>query len=147
VIVVACVPVAATPVPPDDSQGVLRAIARRGVTFEGAIAGETGCADPTLAGNAIVFQARLGGAAARPVYLFRFRNRRAWEASAAAVDQCLERYAAQAGRPPGSIARIDVSPYRAFGPGWEPELETLLGEALAEAARGGGGPSASPSAP
>src|SRR3972149_6862034 len=93
--------------------------------------------------NALVAGAALTIAAAgqrRAVYLFRFRNRVRWTDGAPAVDACQGEFEARSTRVGGPVDRVDVSPYRAFGDGWSPELRAALESGPLVAPGGGGWP-------
>ena len=76
----------------------------------------------------------------RDVYLFRFRNSVRWADEAALVEACQHVFEAISARTGGPVERIDVSPYRAFGDGWTPELRAALERGLTEVAGNGGIP-------
>ena len=73
--------------------------------------------------------------APRDVYLFRFRNSVRWADEVAVVDACQAAFEAISARAGGPVSRIDVSPYRAFGDGWTPELRAALERGLARRGR------------
>jgi hypothetical protein len=76
----------------------------------------------------------------RDVYLFRFRNRVRWADEVAVVDACQHAFEAISSRVGGPVSRVDVSPYRAFGDGWTPELRAALQRGLTAVAGDGGIP-------
>lgn len=122
-----------------DRQGIFEELARRGGTVSDIVAGDPGCADPELAGNAIRFRLTAPGAAeGADVYLFTFKNRPFFERGRAAVDACQRVFESRSAGTGGPVERIDVSPYRAFGDDWSPGLRGFL-EATMRAVAGDGG--------
>lgn len=132
---------------PADAQSIFGELARRGGSVTEIVAGETGCGDPGLVANAIRFRLRAPGMTEpATVHLFVFRDRSSFEAAADSVERCRITYAAtHPGTPadtsdavgPGASAEVDsvaVGTYRAFGPGWPPELRALLESTLADLA-------------
>jgi hypothetical protein len=99
------------------------------------VAGDPGCADPSLFDNA----RRLAVTSAADgrsytVYLFRWRNVTDYSAAADAFDGCVAAFAGQPGAT--TVETVDVAPWRAYGPGWTPELRDALRQALEGAASG-----------
>src|SRR3712207_8168074 len=107
-------------------QGIFEQIAVSGGTIVSVTSGDPGCDDPTLAGNAVRARVRAPGGEEADVHLLTFRNRPFWEASAATADACVDELTARSGGLPDAVKRLDISPYRAWGTGWTPELEGLL---------------------
>jgi hypothetical protein len=141
--VAACGSVVTTmPLPtPADAIGIFEQWALRGVAVHDRTSGDTGCSDPSLDDNAVHVVVSMGaGGERRDVYLFRFRNRVRWADGAPAVDACQGQYEARSARVGGSVDRVDVSPYRAFGDSWSPELRAALESGLVVAAGDGGIP-------
>jgi hypothetical protein len=121
-------------------QGIFEELARRGGRVESIVSGDPGCADAGLAANAVrVKVTPPADGAPAVVYLFTFKDQRFWEASRAAVDACVAQYASEPGHT-GRVDRLDISPYRLFGPGWSPGLRTFLDATLREIAGDGGVP-------
>jgi cytochrome c556 len=124
---------------PADRQGIFEELARRGGTVSEIVAGDPGCRDPDLAGNAVRFSLTVPDTSkAAHVYLFTFKNRPFFERAKPAVDACQGAFEARSARTGGPVERIDVSPYRAFGDGWSPGLRIFL-EATMRAVAGDGG--------
>ncbi len=113
---------------------ILPSLARRGAVITRVVGGEAGCADPGLQQNAARVTLTLEGSGPFDLYVFTFRAR-AYEVSAAPVDACQAAFAAASGT--DDVARLDVPPYRVFGPRWSPEVRSLLEGALREASQGG----------
>jgi len=141
--IAACGSVVTTmPLPtPADAIGIFEQWALRGVAVHERTSGDPGCADPSLDDNAVHVVVSMGaGGERRDVYLFRFRNRVRWADGAPAVDACRGQYEARSARVGGPVERVEVSPYRAFGDGWSPELRAALESGLVVAAGDGGIP-------
>ena len=121
-------------------QGIFEQIAVGGGTVVSVTSGDPGCDDPELAGNAVRARVRSPAGVEADVHLLTFRNRPFWEASAPSADACVRELAADAGMSVDAIERLDVSPYRAWGSDWTPELRDVLERALTVAAGDGGIP-------
>jgi hypothetical protein len=118
---------------PADAPSIFQDLARRGGSVTDIVAGETGCGDQGLVGNAIRFRLEVG-AMREPatVHLFLFRNRSTFEGAADAVERCRKSYAATDPGASGGVESVAVGTYRAFGAGWSPELRTMLESTLAD---------------
>jgi hypothetical protein len=113
----------------------------QGIAVHERTSGEPGCGDQSLADNAVhVVISMAPDPTPRDVYLFRFRNSVRWADEATIVDACQQVFEAISSRAGGPVSRIDVSPYRAFGDGWTPELRAALERGLADVAGNGGIP-------
>jgi hypothetical protein len=120
---------------------IFAAWALNGISVHERTSGEMGCGDPTLADNALhVVVSMAPDPTPRDVYLFRFRNSVRWADAQPLIDACQATFEAISARAGGPVARVDVSPYRAFGDGWTPELEAALERGLVEIAGDGGIP-------
>ena len=120
--------------------GVFEQIAVAGGTITSITSGDPGCDSEELAGNAVRIRVGAPSGADADVYLTTYRNRPFWEASAAASDACVAQVAERAGTAADAVDRLDISPYRAWGTGWTPELTELLQRAMTTAAGDGGIP-------
>jgi hypothetical protein len=130
-------PAAATP---RDNAGVLEELARHGVTAVEQRSGDTGCGDASLVANAIHWRLRVGSdPTPRDVYLFRFKDRATFQQNAAVVEACRQAFEARSSRAGGVVDAVAISPWRAFGDGWSPELQDSLTAALTLAAGNGDG--------
>jgi len=113
---------------------VLQELTRAGFRIRGAVAGDAGCDDASLANNATHLRLSLGAdEQERDLYLFIFRVRD-FAGEGALVDDC--RAAAERAAN-GVFDLIDVPPYRAFGGAWTPAWREALTRALTSAASGG----------
>jgi hypothetical protein len=121
---------------PESFPEIVSQLGRFGVVAANWVAGDAGCADPTLDPTAIRFDASgLDQAAPILLRIYIFRNRDAWERRRADVDACVAEWAAE----PASFEFVDPSPYVLAGPGpWPPEFEAAVRRALAEASGSGG---------
>jgi hypothetical protein len=134
--------VASPPLPtPGGYTEIFEAWALNGVAVHERTSGDPGCGDASLADNAVhVVVSMAPDPAPRDVYLFRFRNSVRWADGGPGVDACQATFEAISARAGGPVARVDVSPYRAFGDGWTPELRAALERGLADVAGNGGIP-------
>ena len=134
--------VTSPPLPtPADFTGIFERWALNGISVHERTSGDAGCGDPSLADNAVHVVVSFGARdPRRDVYLFHFRNRVRWADGGPVVDACQEVFEAMSSRAGGPVQRVDVSPYRAFGDGWSPELREALESGLEEAAGDGGIP-------
>jgi hypothetical protein len=134
VIVAACVGGSASP-SPGGFQEVFEALARRGATVTRIVSGDTGCADPTLVGNAVSFHLRLDDGVDREVHLFGFRDGAALDAAEPRLDECMRQFLAKkpSAEPPGAVG---VGPFYAFASQWSESAGDALGAALGEAVGG-----------
>lgn len=122
-------------------EGIFEELARRGATVSDVVAGDTGCEDRALAENAVRFRLRVPGAAsAGTVHLFAFKDRPAFERAAGGVDACQHVFEARSARAGGPVGRVDVSPYRAFGDGWDVDQVSFLETTMRAVAGDGGVP-------
>ena len=121
-----------------DMSAIQAALALRGATIHAAVSGDAGCPSvPGIHQNAARFELSLAGDAGQPSEVFLFRWRRASDFAAAeqAFSDCVDEYTAGiAGDVP--IDGLEVEPWRAYGPGWSPDLLELLESALRDV--GGG---------
>ena len=107
-----------------------------GLAVSNVVSGDPGCADQSLAGNAISFNLR-GFDQTTPtrVYLYGFKNRATFQRLASTVDACARSYATD----PAAYGNIQASPFILAGPGpWAPTFEQHLRTALTKAAGNGG---------
>ena len=120
---------------PGDMVDVLGELSAHGVTMTDTVAGDAGCADPTLVDNARKLQVSFApDEKTYTIYLFRWLNNADYQEAAAAFDGCIAAYqAAHAGL---TIGKVGLSPWRAYGPDWTPDLQDAVDGALADAAQG-----------
>jgi hypothetical protein len=120
---------------PGDMTDVLGELTAHGVTMTDTVAGDPGCADPSLFDNArrLVVTSAADGRS-YTVYLFRWRNVTDYNAAADAFDACVAAFAGDAGTI--TVETVDVSPWRAYGPGWTAEVRDAVQQALEGAGSG-----------
>jgi len=106
-----------------------------GIVSELALAGVPGCNDQRLARTAISFDASgVGQAEPTRVYLYAFKDAKAYDELRPVVDLCARTYVVD----PAAYGTVDAIPYVLAGPGpWAPDFENALREALGRAAVGG----------
>ena len=143
VVLTACGSVVSSPPLPTPGgyTEIFEAWALNGITVHQRTSGDAGCGDASLADNAVhVVVSMAPDPTPRDVYLFRFRNSVRWADGGSLVDACRAVFEAMSSRAGGSVDRIDVSPYRAFGDSWTPELNAALEAGLRSTAGDGGIP-------
>jgi hypothetical protein len=124
-----------TPTPsPGGFQDIVASLVVRGATITDQVAGDAGCADPTLYGNALRLDVRMPGESdSRPVHLLGWRRQTDYEAAAPAFAACLETY--EAAGPESEVTTVETPPWRAFGRDWSAALRSAIERALMEAGR------------
>lgn len=120
---------------PGDMVDVLGELSAHGVTMTDTVAGDAGCPDQTLVDNARKLQVSFApDEKTYTVYLFRWLNNADYNQAAQAFDSCVVSYQGSIGG--SSVAKVDVSPWRAYGPDWTQDLHDAVAGALADAATG-----------
>lgn len=120
---------------PGDMVDVLGELTANGLTMTDTVAGDPGCSDSSLFDNARRLQVTAAAdGRSYSVYLFRWRNVTDYTAAADAFAGCVAAFAGQPGNV--SVETVDVSPWRAYGPGWTSEVSQALEQALEGAAAG-----------
>ncbi len=125
-----------TPAPtPTTFAGIVSELALAGVGVRNVVEGDAGCADQRLARTAISFDASgADQAAATRVYLYSFKDAKAYDELRPVVDLCARSYVVD----PAAYAAVDAVPYVLAGPGpWGPAFHDALRTALERAAVGG----------
>jgi len=134
VLVAACYGGSAGPTP-GDMVDVLGELSAHGATMTDTVAGDAGCADQSLIDNAR--RLALSFAAddrTYTVYLFRWLNKADYGEASSAFAGCVAAY--EGANPGVGVETVDVSPWRAFGPGWNQQLHDAVAQALTAAANG-----------
>ena len=138
-LVAACAgpPVAASPQP---VTGVFQQLFVHGGATLNLVSGDPGCDNPDMVPFAIHARVRVPATATTTadVYLFTYADHAAYDRQADAFEACKTGYAASAAAAGRPVDELDVSPYRAFGPGWTPEVRAALLQSMSEAAGSGG---------
>ena len=134
VLVSACYGGSASPTP-GDMVDVLGELSAHGVTMTDTVAGDAGCADQTLVDNARKLQVSFSpDGKTYTVYLFRWLNNADYLDAGSAFDNCADAYLAA--HPDSVVDKVDLSPWRAFGPDWTQDLHAAIRGALVDAAQG-----------
>lgn len=134
VLVSACYGGSASPTP-GDMVDVLGELSAHGVTMTDTVAGDAGCADQSLVDNARKLQVSFSpDQKSYTVYLFRWLNNADYTEAGATFNGCAVAY--QDAHSGSTVTKVDVSPWRAFGPDWTTDLQAALSGALADAAKG-----------
>ena len=126
-----------TPGPtPGNMDDVIANIVLQGVTVKHLTSGDAGCETTTLHDNAVHATVVIGDQSlSHEVYVLNWRNQAKFDAAAADFAACLDEIRAN----PGSVVtEVEAYPWRAYGPGWTPQLRTIIENAL----RSSGGGSA-----
>ena len=115
--------------------GIVSELALVRVGVKNVVAGDAGCDDQRLARTAISFDASgLDQAEPTRVYLYAFKDTRAYDDLRPVVDLCARSYVTD----PPAYGTVDATPYVLAGPGpWAPDFEDALRDALERAAVGG----------
>ena len=122
---------APTPAEMDD---VIADLVLRGATVHRLVSGDAGCPSQDLHDNAIHMEIALGSqSATHEIYLMRWRRQSDYDAAAQSFADCVAEY--QAANPTQTVTQLEANPWRAYGPGWTPQVQETLQAAL-EAAGG-----------
>lgn len=115
----------ATPGSLDD---VLAALVLQDVTILHLTSGDPGCPASALHSNAVHLVLVIGAqSASHDVYLLRWRDQADYDAAASLFSDCTTEYGALHNAPYGAVV---VPPWRAYGPFWTAQLETIVVNAL-----------------
>jgi hypothetical protein len=107
----------------------------RGAAITDQVAGDTGCSDPSLVGNAVRLDVRMPGeSASSPVYIFRWRRESDFDAAASSFATCIADFTQRTAAP--RVDQDDADLWRAYGPNWSPSLRDAVAAAIHQA--GGG---------
>ena len=122
---------APTPAEMDD---VIADLVLRGATVHRLVSGDAGCPSQDLHDNAIHMEIALGSqSATHEIYLMRWRRQSDYDAAAQDFADCVAEY--QTANPDQTVTQLEANPWRAYGPGWTPQVQETLQAAL-EAAGG-----------
>ncbi len=133
-VVVAC---GAAPAPTaGDMTLVLSELAAHGATVRDIVAGEPGCADASLQGNGSHLKLTLAADGRDyDVYLFRWRRASDYDAASQPFNSCVSSFADSLDSSV-RVEIVEISPWRAFGPGWTQDMHDTVQQSLAAAAVG-----------
>ena len=133
-----CGALAVTPEPatPTDFPGLAGRFNAAHVLVRDWVSGDAGCEDRDLIPTAISFSASgLDQAEPVKVYLYIFRNRKAFEEHRESIGPCAQAFVTD----PETYEEVEQSPYVLAGQGpWAPEFEAAVREVLQTAAGTGG---------
>jgi hypothetical protein len=134
-VVIGCGPVP-TPVPtPGTMDDVIAALVLRGISIHQLVSGDPGCPSSDLHDNAVKLEVSLDArSASHAIYLIRWRRTANFGDAAQPFNDCAAEY--QALHPGQTVSQVESEPWRAYGPGWPPDLAPRLLDALRAA--GGG---------
>ena len=119
---------------------VIADIVLQDVTVLHLTSGDAGCPTSSLHDNAVHLTVVIGAQnASHEVYILNWKNQAKYDAAASDFGACLSEYSAL--NPDASVSEVDAFPWRTYGPGWTPQLRTIIANALATA---GGGVTPSP---
>ena len=114
---------------PGTMDDVIAAIVLQNITVLHLTSGDAGCSTASLHENAVHLSLVIGSQnASHDVYLLNWKNQATYNAAAAAVAACQAEY--QASHPGVTMTQLDAYPWRAYGPGWTPELYAKLANAF-----------------
>lgn len=126
---------------PGSMDDVIANIVLQDVTVLHLTSGDPGCPTSALHDNAVHLTVAIGAqSASHEIYLLRWKNRADFDAAGPNFAACVSEF--KAANPSAGVSELDAYPWRAYGPGWTTQLNTILNNALR--ASGGGEPSPSP---
>ncbi len=136
-VVTACAVETGPPEPtPASFDGIVLALRGRGIVVADVVSGDPGCTDSELVAVAVRFEAAgLDAPSPYRVYLYRFRDRTAFDRFRSRVDACARGYISD----PDTFASVEAPPFVLVGQGpWPPRFAAALRAGLTEAAGNGG---------
>ena len=108
---------------------VIAALVLRGITIHRLVSGDPGCPVSDLHSNAVGLEVAIDArSATHNIYLLRWRRAADFAGSGQAFADCVAEY--QALHPEQAISQVESEPWRAYGPGWAPDLAPRLVDAL-----------------
>lgn len=114
---------------PGTMDDVIAAIVLQNITVLHLISGDAGCSTSSLHENAVHLTAVIGAQdASHEVYLLNWKNQATFDAAANDFAACQSEY--ETLHPGAALTELDAYPWRAYGPGWTPELYNKLAAAL-----------------
>lgn len=114
---------------PGTMDDVIAALVLRRVTIHRLVSGDPGCPSSDLQSNAVKLEVSIGDrSASHEIYLLRWRRSSHFADSAQAFADCVVEY--QSRNPQQSVSQVESEPWRAYGPGWPPDLGPLILDAL-----------------
>jgi hypothetical protein len=121
---------------PANFQGIVSALADKGITVTSQVAGDAGCSDAKLVPTAIAFTASgLDQASPVRIHIYIFADSATWNRLSIETATCAQAYVAD----PSAYESVDQSPYIASGQGpWGSQFRAAFQAALTSAAGDGG---------
>ena len=114
---------------PGSMDDVIANIVLQDVTVLHLTSGDPGCQTATLHDNAVHLTVVIGAqSASHEVYVLNWKNPARYDAAATDFAACLADLGAS--DPGVTLTEVDAFPWRAYGPGWTPQLKTLILNAL-----------------
>jgi hypothetical protein len=114
---------------PGEMDDVIAAIVLQDVTVLHLTSGDAGCPTSALHDNAVHLTLVIGAQnASHEVYLLRWKNQAAFDNAASDFASCVSEF--KAGNPSAGVSQLAAYPWRVYGPGWTPQLSTILTNAL-----------------
>lgn len=111
---------------------VIAALVLRQITIHHLVSGDPGCPTSDLQSNALKLEVSIGDrSATHEIYLLRWRRSSDFTNSAQAFADCVAEYKAL--NPEHSVSQLESEPWRAYGPGWPPDLSPTILDALRSA--------------
>ncbi len=114
---------------PGTMDDVIGAIVLQDITVLHLTSGDAGCSVASLHENAVRMTLVIGAqSASHEVYFFNWRNQAKYDAAAADFAACISEFETR--HPDAGVSELDAYPWRAYGPGWTPQLRDKLANAL-----------------
>ena len=114
---------------PGTMDDVIAAIVLQNITVKKLTGGDAGCSVASLHENALHMSLVIGAQnASHDVYFFNWKNQARFDAATSDFAGCETEYLSH--NPGARLTELDAYPWRAYGPGWTPELYQKLVDAL-----------------
>lgn len=122
---------------PKEMDDVIAQLVLRDVTIHTLVSGDAGCPGSSLHSNGVHMEVAIGAQSAlHTIFLLRWRQPSDFAAATQEFVDCVAEYAAA--HPGNTMSQVEADPWRAYGPGWTEQLQTILLDAL-HASGGAGG--------
>lgn len=114
---------------PGTMDDLIGAIVLQGITVQHLTSGDAGCSVASLHENAVHMTLVIGAqGASHEVYLLNWKNQAKYDAAATDFAACMSEFKTR--NPGAGVTAIDAYPWRAYGPGWTPQLYDKLANAF-----------------
>lgn len=108
---------------------VIAALVLRRLTIHSLVSGDPGCPSSELHSNAVRMEVAIDDrSATHAIYLLRWRRTDDYAGSAQAFADCVAEF--EALNPGQTVSQVESDPWRAYGPGWAPDLAPRLLDAF-----------------